>query len=255
MEEGGRGRRTPGAHGSPAAGLPGAGGPGGRTGWRKGEADAGDRAWGDAEERDGASLQPSRRRGRRDGTRGKGAGAGGGASVPRSPRGALTQPASPAQRPLHARVGRAARLRRPGARQAQVPLQAAVGVQRRGGRARGRGACGGAALMLQGAGLGPLPHPAADSPVALGARWPRPPRVAAVRRLPLAAAAAAAGSRAQLTSWPLRPRAPAPARRARQSAPAGADPAPHPLFPGSAACGHLGEGQARPQPCAVVGRG
>lgn len=70
---------------------------------------------------------------------------------------------SPAQRPLHARVGCAALLCRPLARQTQVLLQAAVGVQRRGGRAGGGRACGGAALMLQGDGLGPLPHPAALS--------------------------------------------------------------------------------------------
>lgn len=45
---------------------------------------------------------------------------------------------SPAQRPLHARVRGAARLGRPRARQAQVLLQAAVGVQRRGGPGRRR---------------------------------------------------------------------------------------------------------------------
>lgn len=136
-------------------------------------------------------------------------------------------PRLPAQRPLHARVGGAARLGRPLARQAQILLQAAVGVQRRGGRAGGGRARGGAALPLQGDGLEPLPHPAAHT----AGRTRRPlasPALAAVAaaagRLPPSHLSPGRGAR-------LRTGAGAPSAAPANQRPAPAGPAPGPRLP------------------------
>lgn len=186
-----------------------------------------------------------------------------GAALPRAVPAEGGGRASPAQRPLHARVGGAARLGRPLAGQAQVLLQAAVGVQRHGGRAGGGRARGGAALMLQGDGLGPLPHPAA--------------RRAGRRRRPLASPAARArrsrrgsrelpppGASQHQAAQPRYGRRQGPVGRAGQSAPGSRRPHPAALLPvlreARPACpapagGHLGEGRAKPRGASRPGRG